>query len=667
MRKRNFLKKALSCLCMMALIATTSGYTIPNISVQNVKGDDGEAEWTDATIAEDQETWSDFGKWKYCFLKSNESQAQLKGGDATDNLKVKVLATQKKYPGMRLKITFPTEVGRDYNFSMNVNATNADSDEVGKISVNEYAYEYDEWEQEGYYYYKGIAGIGNTTGLSKDVQQSLNGTIKATQEETTVVIQIQNLTVGTEIEFSNVKCEKVSLPPNAPTEIPEGYTLVTPNTDPWESFGSNGQWQVYAGANTGEQYAYVAAKEGDTPYDLKLNFLKSTANEYWMVQCKATFDVDIGEKYICELYKGDTRVSRKIFTSTSTTYTTDVVGLGDTPEGTVLDIKAVCRKYDDSEGSELLPNKMTFADVIDSKYCVTYGCDYTQTSTHAENTEGALTDGSTLSGYLCTERELQNQDVIITLKKEQPVSNICCAVVDFQNNITLASNYSISVSDDGENYQTIGNYTTDAGDEMTFKGAVIPTDISKVTIEKYKYVKLHLEGGNAYGYQLTEFGLISKEKREEETTKPRPTQAPTTQGVTTKNPSTTVAPTKEQQTTKADSKNSEQLATTYNDNASVVLAKTSIKKATKKKSAIKAKISLKKVSGVKGYRIQISKTVNFKKAIVTKTVSKVSFTVKSKKMKKAKKLYVRAQVVKEVNGKKVYGAWTKAKKIKIIK
>ena len=94
---------------------------------------------------------------------------------------------------------------------------------------------------------------------------------------------------------------------------------------------------------------------------------------------------------------------------------------------------------------------------------------------------------------------------------------------------------------------------------------------------------------------------------------------------------------------------------------------TAVKSAVKKKSSTKAKISLKKVSGAKSYRVQISTSKKFRKVLVTKTVKKASFTIKSKKIKNKKKMYVRAQVYKIVKGKKYYSSWSKAKKFKIKK
>ena len=94
----------------------------------------------------------------------------------------------------------------------------------------------------------------------------------------------------------------------------------------------------------------------------------------------------------------------------------------------------------------------------------------------------------------------------------------------------------------------------------------------------------------------------------------------------------------------------------------------SVKKATKKKASAKVKISLKKVKKAKGYYVQISTSKKFKKVLVKKYVKKVSFTLKSKKLKNKKKLYIRAKAYK-LNGKKkvLSKKWSKVKKVKIKK
>ena len=87
----------------------------------------------------------------------------------------------------------------------------------------------------------------------------------------------------------------------------------------------------------------------------------------------------------------------------------------------------------------------------------------------------------------------------------------------------------------------------------------------------------------------------------------------------------------------------------------------------KKLSSNKVKLSVKKVAGASKYAVQISTTKNFKKVVAKKTSKKAVFTVKSKKLKGKKKLYVRVKVYKKVNGKTVASQWSKATKIRLKK
>ena len=84
----------------------------------------------------------------------------------------------------------------------------------------------------------------------------------------------------------------------------------------------------------------------------------------------------------------------------------------------------------------------------------------------------------------------------------------------------------------------------------------------------------------------------------------------------------------------------------------------------KKVKAAKKAISViwKKVSGVKGYQIQVATDKKFKKNKKTVIIKKQKTTVK--KLKAKKKYYVRIRTYKTVNGKKVYSSWSKVKSVK---
>lgn len=100
-----------------------------------------------------------------------------------------------------------------------------------------------------------------------------------------------------------------------------------------------------------------------------------------------------------------------------------------------------------------------------------------------------------------------------------------------------------------------------------------------------------------------------------------------------------------------------------------VPGKTIVKKAIKKKKSAKISIRLKKAKDAVGYQIAIYKNKKNakknKKAVKKQYTKKIKLVVKSKKFKKAKKLFVRARAYKLDGKKKVFGEWSKIKKVKL--
>ena len=102
-------------------------------------------------------------------------------------------------------------------------------------------------------------------------------------------------------------------------------------------------------------------------------------------------------------------------------------------------------------------------------------------------------------------------------------------------------------------------------------------------------------------------------------------------------------------------------------------AKPDIKKAVKKKSAKKIKVTLKKkVAIADGYQVRFYKTKkNAKKntnALVNKIISKnkISFSITNKSLKKRKKVFVRVRAYKNIDSVKKFSNWSNYKRIKIL-
>lgn len=93
----------------------------------------------------------------------------------------------------------------------------------------------------------------------------------------------------------------------------------------------------------------------------------------------------------------------------------------------------------------------------------------------------------------------------------------------------------------------------------------------------------------------------------------------------------------------------------------IIVKNTRIKKIKKYRVKKKIKITVLKVLGVKGYQVQYSTNRKFKKSKI-RTFKGTNYTLK--KLKK-KKYYIRVRSFVVFNKKKVYGKWSKYKKVKI--
>lgn len=258
-----------------------------------------------------------------------------------------------------------------------------------------------------------------------------------------------------------------------------------------------------------------------------------------------------------------------------------------------------------------------------------------------------------------------------------------------------AKDYTIEVSTDGINYTKVA--------EASGIGAMQNRDdtivLSKLTSAQYIRIT-GTQRATGYGYSIWELAVygtddskVDETTTAEPTTRPvvtRPNDFPTANEPITKpnTPTTT-----KDLNTPAETKDSNMQEGTTTGNAvdttknisetTVSLAaeesgegkapgKAKVKKITaKKKSSQKVKLSLKKISGAKGYQVAIYKTKKNakkdKKAIVKKFVKKTSTTIKNKKLKNKKTLYVKVRAY-NLNGKrKIYGKWSAIKKVRIKK
>ena len=215
-------------------------------------------------------------------------------------------------------------------------------------------------------------------------------------------------------------------------------------------------------------------------------------------------------------------------------------------------------------------------------------------------------------------------------------------------------------------YSTAGNGITQAGTSSFIK-YLLPGIDEREYVERHSFFSFNSAtfGGGLYNYntgELSESGKAYAKYGNPETyyksgdeVNPRdsedPTEEPFTEETTTVKPTPaptakpTPAPTAKP-TTKAKKP-----------------GKVKIKKAKYKKKR-KIYIKLKKVSGAKGYQIRYSDEKNFD-GYWQKNTKKTKVTLK--KLDKNTKYYIKVRAYKLVNGSKLYGKWSKKKKVKVKK
>lgn len=229
-------------------------------------------------------------------------------------------------------------------------------------------------------------------------------------------------------------------------------------------------------------------------------------------------------------------------------------------------------------------------------------------------------------------------------------------------------------------YVQISNNATDWKTVAAVKATSAKT--VQITLDKTysaRYVRMYgtRRGLDAYGYSMYEMGVWEAKEvpttettttvdvtTEAPTTEAPTTEAPTTEAPTTAKPTTETPITEATTTTKNIQNASTEIGTetTVGPTVKITPAKVKVKKVARKAKGTKAKISLKKVKGATGYVVKISTSKKFKKkTTITKNVKLTTFTLK--KLKKNKKYYIKVRAVRKTGKTKVYGLWSKPKRI----
>lgn len=322
-------------------------------------------------------------------------------------------------------------------------------------------------------------------------------------------------------------------------------------------------------------------------------------------------------------------------------------------------------KTEFSVGNDLIPDTATINKVVCEDYVNQPGVTATATTKNGNNSDADKAIDASITTRWESKHGIDPQALTIDLGQ---VRNIKQIGINWES--AAAKTYTIDVSTDGDTWTTValieeGKDTQHRLDTTTLK-----------EMAQGRYVRINgTERATNYGYSIWDVAIYGTDDvKVDETT----TQEPTTKRPKPTFPEYTTEPKPLQTTTVAKTENTTTASDTTTavekpsndkeeENSSVYVAPSKVKKASKKLAATRAKVTLKKVKGATGYQVRVYKSKKAKKALVKKTVKKVKFTLKKKKLKNKKKLYIQVRVYKVVNGKKNYSVWSKKKKIRIKK
>ena len=217
-------------------------------------------------------------------------------------------------------------------------------------------------------------------------------------------------------------------------------------------------------------------------------------------------------------------------------------------------------------------------------------------------------------------------------------------------------------------YNQTTSETTTKAPETTTKSQETTTKAPETTTKSQETTTKAPETTTKSQETTTKAPETTTKKQEQTTKAPETTKK---QEQTTKAPETTKSQqTDNNNTITTDAKNTTTAGNSEGINGTsaekTALGRAAFSKKIKKKLSLKKiKVSIKKVENATGYEVRVATSKKFKKTLYKKSYKKVAFTLKSKKLANKKKLYikVRAYVLDGTN--KIYGKWSKVKKVKI--
>lgn len=365
---------------------------------------------------------------------------------------------------------------------------------------------------------------------------------------------------------------------------------------------------------------------------------RESVNEFLKTVIKGLNERDYVERY--SWFSFDTTDGNNGASALWTNSTGKLTDLGQTyvklgnPEGYVpTPVPEPNYKISDVRRTTLLSDKITIKGVTCEDYLMSPEVTVSATSEQGNGSAENAIDNDVKSRWE-SNHGIDPQTFIIDLGRVKNIKQFNILWED-----ASAKNYHIQVSTDGKEYVTVA----EAEEMGKYQNRCDTITLNQMTTARYIKIIGTARTTN-YGYSIYDMAIYGTDDVSVDKTTtvqpatPRPTEPPATEAGGGK------------KTTKT---------------APIQIRKTKVKKAVKKRASVSIKLSLKKIVKANRYQIRISDSKKFKKVLVKKTVKKVKFIIKSRKIKNRKKLYVKARAIKVVNKKKKYGKWSNVKKVQI--
>lgn len=326
------------------------------------------------------------------------------------------------------------------------------------------------------------------------------------------------------------------------------------------------------------------------------------------------------------------------------------------------DIYGAAQSHSDSDGMVLRTQLTPLMDKYDIDV-VLQGHDHTYSRTYQLTGDGEEHTAFG-NGYDSNSEEFQSENICYDLKSDVVGGTVTNpeGTVYYEANSATGSKYY-------DMFNPVQDYIAEKSQSYTPTYSVISVTDDTFSVTTYNAGKLEAGQGTEDGGQLAESSTYTIKKTEEPAELPPADDEQNVTNVTNNNYNITVN--KKDDAAASTDTNATANANT-NTNVAAPAATTAVapKKVNGVKVANKAgnKVSVKwnTVAGVDGYQIQYTYKKGFKKQVKTVNINKATKASKTiKKMKVGKKVYVKVRAYQNVNGQKVFGNFSKVKKLTV--